>query len=394
PYMVPGAMMVLDALPLTPSGKADRRALPEPGARTVADTYVAPWTPTEIELADVWREVLGVEQVGAADDFFALGGHSLLAVKLASRIRQRFGRELALAELFRSPTLRALAAAIDAGAEGAPASPLVAIHAAGSRPPIFCVHPAGGTVFRYTALARHLGEDQPFYGLQARGVNDDADPLPTVDAMAELYLPAIRAAVPRGPYVLAGWSAGGTIAYEIARRLHQSGEEVPLVILLDTHAPKADWETRSPDQVDLYLRYTHDLAGVAPDLFAELEAELRALPEPERLGGLADWIASAGLPVPEATVAQIARSVRVFATTMRAVNEYELRDYDGDVLLVEAADGIPGVPAPEGGIAAAWRRHVRGHLDIRTVPGTHGTLVAEPHVAAVAREIEETLRNL
>ncbi|HYH80464.1 MAG TPA: amino acid adenylation domain-containing protein, partial [Longimicrobium sp.] len=318
-HMVPAAFVPVDVLPLTPSGKVDHRALPEPDGRGSAEGYVAPWSPTEIELADVWREVLGVERVGAADDFFALGGHSLLAVKLATRIRQRFGRELPLAELFRSPTLRALASRIESGAEDGPASPLVAIHAGGTRPPLFCVHPAGGTVFRYTDLARRLGPDQPFHGLQARGVNDDAEPLATVDEMADLYLAAIRAAFPRGPYVLAGWSAGGTIAYEIARRLRDAGETVPLVALLDTHGPKADWESRSPDEVDLYLRYTHDLAGVAPERLAELEAELRALPADERLRGLADWIARGDLHVAETTVAQIARSVRVFATTMRAV---------------------------------------------------------------------------
>ncbi|HEU4558056.1 MAG TPA: amino acid adenylation domain-containing protein [Longimicrobium sp.] len=393
PYMVPGVIIGMDALPLTPSGKVDRKALPEPGARVAGQVYVAPWSPTEIELADVWRDVLGVERVGAADDFFALGGHSLLAVKLASRIRQRFGRELPLAELFRSPTLRALAIAIDAGADDAPASPLVALHAAGDRAPIFCVHPAGGTVFRYTDLARHLGVDQPFYGLQARGVNDESEPLRTVDEMADLYFATIRATFPRGPYVLAGWSAGGTIGYEIARRLRDAGEEVPLVVLLDTHGPKADWQARSPDEVDLYLHYTHDLAGVAPERLEVLEGELRATSPDERIAYLADWIARTEPSVPEATVAQIARSVRVFATTMRAVNEHQLREYDGDVLLIEAALGIPGTPAPEGGVPAAWRAVVRGRFEVRTVPGSHGTLVSEPYVAEVARELAEVLGN-
>src|SRR5205085_287044 len=118
-----------------------------------------------------------------------------------------------------------------------------------------------------------LGADQPFYGLQAQGVNDDAEPLATVDGMAERYVEAIRAAFPRGPYVLGGWSAGGVIAYEMARRLRELGEDVPLVVLLDTHAPKADWRERSPDEVDLYLRYTHDLAGVDAERLAELDAE-------------------------------------------------------------------------------------------------------------------------
>ncbi|MBV9108446.1 MAG: amino acid adenylation domain-containing protein, partial [Gemmatimonadetes bacterium] len=296
PSEIPDTIEVVGALPLTPNGKVDRKALPEPGRSTSAGAYVAPWTATEIELADVWREVLGAERVGATDDFFALGGHSLLAVKLVARIRQRFGRELPLAELFRSRTLRALAAAIDSSGVDA-WSPLVALHAGGARPPIFCVHPAGGTVFRYEDLSRHLGADQPFYGLQARGVSDAADPLTSVEEMADLYLGAIRDAFPQGPYVLAGWSAGGVIAYEMARRLRAGGEEVPFVVLLDTHAPKDDWQVRAPDEVDLYLRYTHDLAGVGPERLAELEAELRPLASDARLLALAAWIARSGLPV-------------------------------------------------------------------------------------------------
>jgi len=391
PYMVPSAFVAMDALPLTPSGKVDRRALPDPGARGPADGYAAPWSPLEIELADLWREVLGVDRVGAGDDFFALGGHSLLAVKLATRIRQRFGRELALAELFRSRTLRTLAAALEREAPGAAASPLVAIHAAGTRPPIFCVHPAGGTVFRYSDLARELGADQPFYGLQAQGVNDDAEPLASVDAMATRYLDAVRAAFPHGPYVLGGWSAGGVVAYEMARRLRDAGADVPLVVLLDTHAPKDDWRDRAPDEVDLFLRYTHDLAGVGPERLAELESELRAVADGERLAALAGWIARSGLPVAETTLAQIGRSVRVFATTMRAVNEHRLRPYGGDVLILQAEEGIPGLPHPEGGVAAAWRPHVGGRLEVRTVPGTHGTFIGEPCVAEVARELGEAL---
>jgi thioesterase domain-containing protein len=224
-------------------------------------------------------------------------------------------------------------------------------------------------------------------------VNDDSAPLETVDEMADAYLAVIRAAFPRGPYVLAGWSAGGTVAYEIARRLRGAGEEVQGVILLDTHAPKTDWRERSPDEVDLYRHYTHDLAGIGGDDLAELDAILRPLSSEDRLAALVDWIGRSELPVHEATLAQIGRSVRVFATTMRAVNEHALRDYDGSVLLVEAADGIPGRAPPEGGIAAGWRPHVRGRLEVRTVSGTHGTLVSEPFVAQVAREMARVLEN-
>jgi thioesterase domain-containing protein len=209
--------------------------------------------------------------------------------------------------------------------------------------------------------------------------------------MASRYLDAVRAAFPGGPYVLGGWSAGGVIAYEMARRLRDAGEDVPLVVLLDTHAPRDDWRDRAPDEVDLYLRYTHDLAGVGPERLAELESELRAVADGERLAALVGWIARSGLPVAETTLEQIGRSVRVFATTMRVVNEHRLREYGGDVLLLQAEEGLPGLPPPEGGLAAAWRPHLRGSLEVRTVPGTHGTFLGEPYVAAVARELGKAL---
>ena len=387
PHLVPDAFVPMDALPLTASGKVDRRALPDPSGRGGAGGYVAPWSPLEIELADIWREVLRTDRVGATDDFFALGGHSLLAVKLMSRIRQRLGRELPLAELFRSRTLRALAATLEREPSDAPASPLVTLHAAGSRPPIFCVHPAGGTVFRYSDLARALGPDQPFHGLQARGVSDGAEPLQTVDEMASLYLDAVRDAYPAGPYVLAGWSAGGVVAHEMARRLREAGEAVPLLVLLDTHAPAGAPPVREPGEVDLYLHFTHDLTGVGPEALTELAEELHAVPADDRPRALAEWMTRAGLDIPEATRTQIARSVRVFGTTMRAANLHVPRPYAGDVLLLEAADAPPGFPRPSGGLAPGWRPHVRGRLEVRTAPGTHGTYLGEPFVGEVAREL-------
>ncbi|HEU0053713.1 MAG TPA: amino acid adenylation domain-containing protein, partial [Longimicrobium sp.] len=196
-HLVPGAIVALDALPLTANGKVDRRALPDPESAG-GGAYVPPFTPAEIEMAGVWREVLGVERVGAGDDFFALGGHSLLAVRLVARVRERFGREVPLAELFRSPTLSAFAEAVAAG-ESRAASPLVALGTGGTLPPLFFVHPAGGTVFRYADLARRLEPEQPFFGLQARGVSDDQPAIDEMEEMVDHYLSAIRAAFAEGP---------------------------------------------------------------------------------------------------------------------------------------------------------------------------------------------------
>jgi amino acid adenylation domain-containing protein len=391
-HMVPSAFVVMDALPLTPSGKVDRKVLPGADAAG-AEAFVEPFTPAEIEMADVWRQVLGVERVGAADDFFALGGHSLLAVRLMARIRERFGRDVPIAELFRSRTLGALAGVVERGADDGPASPLVALRAGGTQPPLFFVHPAGGTVFRYADLARHLGPDQPFYGLQARGITDDAAPLETMEEMVELYASAIRAAYPSGPYLLGGWSAGGPIAFGVAARLRQAGADAPLVILLDSIAPGHGGDAPATDEVDLYLRFAGDLVGADLAALARLRAELASLCPSRREDAVRAWVGRSGHPAPAGMVAQIGRTVRVWRAVEAALAAWRLPCYDGDVLLVQSELGSPGYDPPPGGLSAGWEPSVAGRLEVRTAPGAHATFVLEPHVGHVAQAIREALAS-
>ncbi|HEX2202459.1 MAG TPA: amino acid adenylation domain-containing protein [Longimicrobium sp.] len=391
-YMVPSAFVWLDAIPLTKSGKVDRRALPAPDRDPSADAYVAPRDETEAGLAEVWAEVLGVSRVGATDNFFDLGGHSLLAVRLMSRVRQRFGRELPLGALFQRPTLAEFAALLAPDAAEAAFSPLVPIRPEGAEAPIFVVHPAGGTVFRYAHLARHLPEGRPVYGVQAVGVAGEAEPLGSVEEMAARYVEAVREAQPRGPYLLSGWSAGGVIAFAMAHRLRAAGEEVALVALIDADVPREDWATLAPDDVELMRRVVRDLGEPDEEKLEAMVAALRAIPAEDRLQGLREWIARSGLPIPDDQVAQIGRTVKVFDATVRAVNAHRLEPYDGRVLLLRAELGIPGHPDTRpGGLAGAWRPFVARELEVRDVPGTHGTVVSEPHVQAVAAALAEAL---
>src|SRR6185436_19732031 len=150
----------------------------------------------ELELAFLWSEVLGLPGVGVRDNFFALGGHSLLAVQLMARVRQRFGRELPLAALFQGGTVEAMAALLRDGAPAGESSCLVPIQPSGSEPPLFLVHPAGGDVLCFAGLARHLGPDQPVYGLQSRGLAAAEEPLGRIEEMAALYVREIRRVQP------------------------------------------------------------------------------------------------------------------------------------------------------------------------------------------------------
>jgi amino acid adenylation domain-containing protein len=392
-YMVPSAFVALDELPLTGSGKVDRRALPEPAAGEAGDAYVVPRDATELELARLWEEVLGVERVGAADDFFRLGGHSLLAVRLLARVRERFGRELPLAELFRAPTPSGLAAALRREGAGADeAALLVTLRPGGDLPPFFCTPPAGGTITHYADLARLLGPDQPFHAFQAVGVAGEAAPLETVEEMAARYLAELRRVQPRGPYYLGGWSAGGITAFEMARRLRAEGEEVALLALFDTLPPDPDGEGEAPDRVELFVRFARSIVTGDEERLDALAAGLRALPPGERLAGLARWMAAEGVHFGEGELDRVGRVMAVYEATARATRAYRVDEpYGGRVALFCAEEGSPAITLTPDERAERWRKYASGPFSVWMVPGAHARMVLEPAARVLAAGLRDAL---
>ncbi|MBE9185299.1 amino acid adenylation domain-containing protein [Microcoleus sp. LEGE 07076] len=241
-YMIPNAFVAIDFLPLTPNGKIDRLRLPAPGnltSNSIDKSCIAPRTPTESTLAQIWATILNTEPVGIDDNFFDLGGDSLLAIRLINEINQQFERELPLSALFLNPTIEGLADSLSSGTKSLEWSPLVAIKPGGKKPPFFCVHPIFGVIFPYCELAFKLGENQPFYGLQPKGIDGESSPLTRIEDMAADYIAALRTVQPKGPYFLGGWSFGGLVAFEMAQQLLAAGDEVALLAVLDTLAPVA-----------------------------------------------------------------------------------------------------------------------------------------------------------
>lgn len=186
------------------------------------------------QLTLIWQKLLGLDSIGADQNYFDLGGDSVMAVHLFSLIEERFHIKLPLATLFEAPTINELAAILQAEAPSTGWSPLVVIQPNGSRPPFFCVHGAGGNVLIYRELSQDLGSDQPFYGLQAQGLDGKCPPLTSVEEMAALYAKAIRRQQRHGPYMVGGYCGGGLIAYEVAQQLRSQGEEVALLAMFDT----------------------------------------------------------------------------------------------------------------------------------------------------------------
>jgi amino acid adenylation domain-containing protein len=393
--LVPSLFVPVDDLPLTPSGKVDRRALPDP-EQAAGDGYVVPRDVTELEVARIWSEALGAPRVGASDDFFRLGGHSLLALRMMRRIRERFGRELPLASLFQHSTVAAFADALRReGADADDGGLMVTLNAGGALPPLIFFPPAGGTVTHYADLARLMGPDQPFLALHTPGVDGREAPLDTMDAIVDRYLDEIRRVQPHGPYWLGGWSAGGLTAYEAAHRLRAAGEEVAMLAILDAPAPDDERDPSPPDQVQLLRIFAHSTVTGDEALLDALADELRALPPEERVGALSRWMTRQGAQVRDDELERVGRVLAVFEATARAVRNYvDPPPLDVPVVLFVAEEGKPEDGAGPEARPARWRPFVRGEMVVHVIPGVHAQLVLEPAVNTLAPALAEEMAKL
>ncbi len=368
-YMIPSHFVVLEAFPLLPSGKIDRGALPAPAwtDRPTEKTYVPPRDPFELELVGIWEEVLGVRPVGIRDNFFELGGHSLLAVRLATRIEQKTGRRLPLASLFQAPTLRELSPLLRSGLPEEPPAALVGIRPQGSARPLFLVHGGGGNVLSYAPLAAHLDPERPVYGLQSIGLHEGQELASGVAEMAAQYLEEMRTVAPSGPYLLAGWSAGGTIAFEMAQQLLDQDEQASLLLLIDAYA-RQNRPPRFPDTLSLLGAFAAELGVQTPPaaLVTELFAELESLPPEQQLTRALELAREAQLLPGGIELPRLRRLFRVFEANVRAVAAYEPRPYPGRAVVVRAAEGNPSA-----GPDLGWSEWIAEIAETAAVPGDH-----------------------
>jgi amino acid adenylation domain-containing protein len=403
-YMMPSRLVPLEALPLLPNGKVDRRQLPkpEPDVGRHEPPPLGPRSPCEEVLADLWMEVLGTHRFSVHDNFFDLGGHSLLALRLISRLREAFKVALPLRAFFESPTVAGLAAWIKKETQQrqcfAPTSTgtwrfLVPIQPVGSRRP-FYLFPGGlgseAEFLVYAKLARYLGLDQPFYGLKARGANRGEPPHRCVEDMARDYIEDIMRFQPHGPYLLVGECAGGIVAFEVARQFVLQGEEVGLLAFLDTEFPRRN------DSVLLQAeRLKQKLTGSWPIQFvARAWFHLRQLPKLPRAERWT-YLRQKGRMGKQQVAVAFGRAVQATPSAFpnpatfhyfRTLIRYRPKPYPGRLVLLLSEDVY------QSGRALGWRVWVAGGLEIHALPGDHHTYIRE-HVASAAAQLRACLRQ-
>lgn len=370
--------------------------------------FVDPRDEVERELVTFWRELLGVDRIGVEDDFFELGGYSLIAVRLFAKVRKRFDLEFPLSILFEAPTVAKLASLVrselglemgDADSDAAPVerpkwTHIVPMHVqqAGTkqstRPPFFLCAGMFGNVMNLRHLAGHIGADQPFYGLQARGVDGKSKPHDSFEAQAAAYLEELRQIQPEGPYYLGGFSGGGIVAYEMARQLREAGQVVGALVMLDTWVPHEEYLSH-PDRREMHkqrfqergLRYGWEI------LYNRLQRNRKRLSQifNARKGELNPY---------EFTESNIELAFRA------ALVAYDAPDYSGDIALFRPELDVAHELSSGSRVSSTanyvyddndWSRHCSGKIEVHEVPGDHDNMVLEPNVRIMAAQMRDFL---
>jgi amino acid adenylation domain-containing protein len=394
-YMVPSAFVWLDGLPLTPNGKVDRPALraldnPAPQSERVI-TY--PRDLLEFQLTQIWESLLNKRPISIKDNFFDLGGHSLLAVRLVAQIKHKLKYNLPLSALVQSADIENLARILRQQTESEPESLLVALQPGGSKQPFFCIHPIGGNILCYMELARCVGTDRPFYGLQARRLNGQGSSFEHIEEMAAYYIDAIRDVQPAGPYLLGGWSFGGVVAVEIARQLKQRNNQTAHLALFDTWAPATSRKAIKDEfsTADLMSRFLTDTAGISSKELSVDHELLRQLDKQEQLRCILEQATRHNILPADMEVAQLALLFEIFERNAKAFQAYSppRLELGSRIILYRASEGKNEVPDGPDGLTLGWDEFILGQLEVRNVSGDHYTMLASPN----ARELADQLRT-
>jgi amino acid adenylation domain-containing protein len=398
-HMVPARYVAVDQVPLTVSGKIDRAALPAPDEVHAAE-HVGPRTALERVIAEAWADALhtDLDEVGVHDDFFDLGGHSLAMMRIITRLRETRGLHLTFRSFLEQPTIARLTAELGAEHGDAPdrqsSRALVWLRRQGTRAPLFCVHPGGGSAHWYRRFLPHLDRDIPVAAFEWPDLPDDKE-IPSVQELAGRHYAELREARPHGPYRLFAWCGGSAVAAELAGRLIDEGETVTFMML----DPVLD-AVKRPNMLEhsknvRRLEYLVNLIARVGDEAdtPENRAEIRALYDDVET----DVDEDVGMDLPERGVgAAWPRTVRIWRETMDAIVQYPHRRVAGklnliasDALATEVHIVVSGQTFD--GYVARWRELAADGVDVYRVPGTHAGVMKPPLVANVCTVVGDLI---
>ena len=401
-FMIPAYFVHLDRIPLNPNGKVDKQALPDPKVSRIdlKQQFLEPRDEMEEKLAEIWKTVLDIDTVGVLDNFFEMGGQSILAIRMMSKIQKEFGYELAPSALFQNATIAEMSRFLQQHPETPCRLILTALQPHGSRNPFFCVPGAGGNVIYFYLLSHHLGKDQPFYGLQAVGLDGKTEPHRSVEDMAFHYMEEMLAFKPEGTYLLGGHSFGGWVAFEIAQQLIRRGCKVGQLAVIDGFAP--DWfETPSNGSRDWDdARWLMEIAGFIESLFGKApdnDIDLDDVPKSHdpldlfkhRLQELHEFFK-------DINTDQIRGLLNVFKVNYQMsyapkhFTPLPITVFRSEDILLEGTDTVKAMDIrskPDLG----WAKYSKGPVDIVRISGDHMTIMVEPGVNLLAKRLRDCL---
>jgi amino acid adenylation domain-containing protein len=380
-FAIPAAFIFLAAFPLTPNGKVDLKALPKNQLQTSEmDSNLLSIADDSLEgkLTQIWSRILNVRPIARDDNFFELGGNSLLALRLFEQIQKVCGQNLPLATLFTAPTIAQLAKVMHDQGWSAPWSALVNIQPHGTKAPFFCIHPVGGNVLTYYALAEAMGTDRPFYGVQSRGLDGQQALSTSIEQMAVDYLQEIKSIQPEGPYYLGGHSFGGFVAYEMALQLEKKGEQVAVLALLDCLGPNGGKKYKPSQKLQIHLN------NLAQSSAIESLSYLKA-----RIAGTLSKLVLPSIQEKYFELSTLFLAPKERSLAILEHHNYELihkyrkdicQVYGGKIILFRAKiRTVEGYFAPSGG----WEGLALGGVDVYDIPGDHLKMVLQPEIASI-----------
>jgi thioesterase domain-containing protein/acyl carrier protein len=345
----------------------------------VEGEFVPPRNALECQLTEIWQKVLGIQSIGVRDNFFELGGHSLLAVNLFAQIETIFGKTLPLATLIQAPTVEQLASILRQEGWSAPWSSLVALQPNGDKRPFFCVAGGGGTVFEFTELARCLGWEQPFYGLQPPDVDEAQEHHTQIEALAAHYIDELRSVQPEGPYLLGGFCTGGVVAFEMSQQLQAQGQKVALLALL---------HTRYPVGTNFLTRCVASAINRYLNLYGRILKNLRNLRK-IRPSEQATYLFKKVTSVRERDVFTEQRKA-----ILQALQSYTPQAYSGRIIHFLATEE-PELPFYDGlnwgEDPQRWSELATGGLTVHPFPAEHRAMMREPFISVLSEQLRTYL---